>query len=1031
MILDTLRVLGSNLAVNLSSFLVLALAGRIMSIEEFAKLSLIVAGSQLLSSALDLGTNVGTVKKYAESKEGRFLSALVWIKVAVACCCCGGLVIGYKLGVPPAWLIVLACAASIDLWSGARALDQARMDFSGLAQANIAFAALRCVLGIAGLATGSAFMVAMAFFIGPLLAVAAYKWRTTAALTDRFDADTAREVLHYAWPVYVSAILFTLALYYPQFVIARQLDASAVATFGVLLIFLGPLGLINASVRIYLLPRFAGKEVKRADVLANPRAMAMIVGVLVLALIGVAIGALLIEQIYGARYPGIGLPFWVFISLWLLTLYLGVFNLDVHRLGRVDAEAWVNAARLATLIIALWLFGRDLLSIVIVSAFIMFAGECVLFMVIGHLARRERASASTPWNGQSQSGRTSPREGVHVATDQTDRHSLIGPFENGKRAAGAPLRFAVVCTNPNWRPWELRCVELLAKNRSGDLVGVVHLTATSTMNSSAEDADDTRRPVGPPPDPVDEETSGVIACSGSDDGCGGWSLDGAGVATVRALKLDFMLIFGIERMRGDVLDAARHGVWCFPGFGATADEHSAPVSRPVHDMGPLTAVALVRLSRSIGEDVVLKRGLLRTQPSRRKNFNAAMTTVSEWPASVASLLIAGGGAEFETFTTAEWHYAVAPPPADRGWQTATKVISRLAHSTARFAFSYEEWRVGVARTDLQEILRNGAPADITWAPAPGFGRFYADPMAFETASGTTVYCEHYSYWSGKGDLRALHFAADDGFSERVEPFISEPFHLSYPAVLELGSRKVCVPECCEAGVVYAYPLDVHGKIAGDRAVLVPFEVADPTFVQHAGLWYLFGASAAEAQYNLRIWYANTLDGPWAPHPANPVKCDVGSARCAGPFVRDGGRLYRPSQNSSVSYGASANLMEVVELSPTAFKEVLVKAIHPNRRWEYNQGIHTVTLMRDGVLLDAKLVHVSPLALLLRGVNYLQTRRRRLFSVCERTATLAGALATSKDQAVVPGDARIADEPAAECDPAQMPTDRLRRGARQP
>ncbi len=394
MIRDTLRVLGSNIAVNLSSFLALALAGRVMPVEQFATLSLIVSMSQLGSSALDLGTNVGTVKKYAEKKERRFLSTLIWLKAAVYTLCLALVIFGYLSGVPAFWLIVIACAASIDLWSGARAFDQARMDFASFAQANVLFAILRIPLAVLGIVTGNAFAVAAALYIGPLVAIVSYKWRKTAEFVDRFDRSTASEVLRYAMPVYISATLYTCAIYLPQFVISHRLDAAAVATFGVLLIFVGPLVLLNASVRIHLLPLFAGNAIRRADVIANKRVLTLIFGGTAMALAGLAVASVMIERIYGVKYPGIGLPFAIFIGLNFLCLLLGEFNLEVHRLGRIKVEAWVNAGRLAALAIVLWLFGNDLLSIVILSSLTMLVGEIVLFLIIGELARREAAEAT-------------------------------------------------------------------------------------------------------------------------------------------------------------------------------------------------------------------------------------------------------------------------------------------------------------------------------------------------------------------------------------------------------------------------------------------------------------------------------------------------------------------------------------------------------------------------------------------------------------------------------------------------------------
>jgi len=389
MVRTTLRVFGSNLAVNLSSFVVLALAGRTMPVDEFAKLNLIVAAGQLGSSALDFGGNVGVVKKYSENRESRFLSALIWLKSSISGFCLALILIGYLANVEPYWLVAIACAASIDLWSGARALDQAQLDFSGFSQANVLFAILRLPLAIIGLALASASAIAAALYIVPFLAVAIYRWRDAAAKTGEFDPRTLAEVFRYALPAYISATLYTVAIYYPQYVISQRLDASAIATFGVLLIFRGPLVLLSNSVRTHLLPLVASNAIRRSDILGNLKVIACWAGGLAAALVALAVGAVLIEQFYGARYPGIGLPFGIFLGLNILSLFIGPFNLEVHRLGRIEVEAIVNAARLFVLAVMLGLFGNDLLSIVIISGLVILAGECVLFLTIGELSRRD------------------------------------------------------------------------------------------------------------------------------------------------------------------------------------------------------------------------------------------------------------------------------------------------------------------------------------------------------------------------------------------------------------------------------------------------------------------------------------------------------------------------------------------------------------------------------------------------------------------------------------------------------------------
>lgn len=533
------------------------------------------------------------------------------------------------------------------------------------------------------------------------------------------------------------------------------------------------------------------------------------------------------------------------------------------------------------------------------------------------------------------------------------------------------LRFAVICTDANWQPWQRRAVELVASRKCGQLVGVIRVLATVEPIQSLHD----QREGSSPSHAVPQQ---IIACPGVNVGRGRWRLTLESVAAIRAMDLDFLLVFGIERLEGGVLEAARHGAWCFTGFGERADEQAGVLVRPVLERQALTEVVLVQLGPSIGSDVVLQRAILRTARTAQANLAVATGVMSEWPASIAAMILAGCSLPVEMLSADRWSSAVEPSPSlSRSMSVVTKLAQWL-RSKIESLFTFDQWHVGIASIDFRSVLQNGLPANISWAsPSPGFGAFYADPMGLEVANGLKVYCECYNQWIGKGDIRALHYSPHAGWGQQAERVISEPFHMSYPYVFDLGDCKVCLPESCEAGVAYAYPLTADGDIRLEkRRIFLGFEIADPTLIEHNGYWYLFGASAAEAQHTLRIWFAENLDGPWTPHPANPVKCDVQTARPAGPIVRLDGKLYRPSQDSTKSYGSAANIMEIVELSPRAFNEVCVRKIEPDPRWPYPEGVHTLTATRDGVLIDAKVVRISPLAPLLRVANFIGVRLRR-------------------------------------------------------
>src|SRR5207237_1150823 len=73
-----------------------------------------------------------------------------------------------------------------------------------------------------------------------------------------------------------------------------------------------------------------------------------------------------------------------------------------------------------------------------------------------------------------------------------------------------------------------------------------------------------------------------------------------------------------------------------------------------------------------------------------------------------------------------------------------------------------------------------------------------------------------------------------------------------------------------------------------------------------------------------VYYSHSLFGPWAPHPKNPLKWDVRSARSAGRFMERGGRLFRPAQNCDGTYGGGLVWCEIESLSPTNFRERVVE-----------------------------------------------------------------------------------------------------------
>ena len=133
-----------------------------------------------------------------------------------------------------------------------------------------------------------------------------------------------------------------------------------------------------------------------------------------------------------------------------------------------------------------------------------------------------------------------------------------------------------------------------------------------------------------------------------------------------------------------------------------------------------------------------------------------------------------------------------------------------------------------------------------------------------------------------------------------------------------------------------------------RAISVALKNADYRVAANYG-----GNDQAAGSLALDAYFAPALDGPWTPHPLNPLKMDLSSARPAGrPFTIEG-RLYRPAMDCSQTYGGAVQIMELVDLTTTRFRERLSARIDPDPAGPYPDGLHHLVVDGDEVYIDAK------------------------------------------------------------------------------
>lgn len=189
-----------------------------------------------------------------------------------------------------------------------------------------------------------------------------------------------------------------------------------------------------------------------------------------------------------------------------------------------------------------------------------------------------------------------------------------------------------------------------------------------------------------------------------------------------------------------------------------------------------------------------------------------------------------------------------------------------------------------------------------------------------------MFFEERRYRIRRGHIRAWELDPIGRPRGKSFAVIEEPYHLSYPYLFEHGGDLYMAPEKAEQGRV-----DVYGCVRfPDRweraATLIAGErLSDPTLFEHNGRWWLFcAASRGRMRVNetLMAFHADSpLSQRWLPHAANPIVRDFSRGRPAGRIQRDSlGRLLRPGQDCVRRYGYGIRLSEILELSPSHYRE---------------------------------------------------------------------------------------------------------------
>jgi hypothetical protein len=277
---------------------------------------------------------------------------------------------------------------------------------------------------------------------------------------------------------------------------------------------------------------------------------------------------------------------------------------------------------------------------------------------------------------------------------------------------GERLRFGVLCNGTSFREWQALCIEnLLAVEgvRPALLIidarpplppkplvarlGTVLRFRTNLFSLYSRYYVNPRARASRPVD-LSKTLADVpqLRCIVKKRGKFSEYFDQEDIAAIRQYDLDFMLRFGFNIIRGDILTSARYGVWSFHHGDEQRYRGAPPCFWEIFRDDPETGAILQRITETLDGGVVLKKTLMPTiLHSYAANRDAAHYSGVGWPAEVCRDILSGR-ADYVNAPPVRTTAPIYKEPANRdmvhfAWKQLGHGVRRRLHfdSTPRLA----------------------------------------------------------------------------------------------------------------------------------------------------------------------------------------------------------------------------------------------------------------------------------------------------------------------------------------------------------
>lgn len=436
----------------------------------------------------------------------------------------------------------------------------------------------------------------------------------------------------------------------------------------------------------------------------------------------------------------------------------------------------------------------------------------------------------------------------------------------------------------------------------------------------------------------------------------------ADIDVIISKNIDVFIRLGFRILRGDILRAARYGIWSFHHGDNTIYRGGPAGCWEVFQQKNEVGSVLQILTEDLDNGIVIYRSWSPVYTLQNNTLNGFFWKTSQFiPRKLKELYRSGWTAfstKFESDNQALQYYSgrnYKVPTNSEFLPLLFSLCWKWIKQKSGKLFYYKQWILmysfgqnNVRPTSLFRYKRILPPKN----------RYWADPCVIFEDGKHFIFFEEVIYQKGKeeGHICVMELSPD-GIPGTKAVVLKKDYHLSSPTVFRYKGQIYMIPESSGNATIELYksvrfPYEwefVKNIMEGIKAVDTTFFEQDGKCWLYTGFKSLPGTSSSEELY---LFYADSLFAEkWTSHPMNPVVSDVRSARPAGRLFWHNNRLYRPSQDCSVRYGYSLIISEIDLISPVGYQEHAVTSIRPE--WDKDVfGIHTLTNEENLYVVDA-------------------------------------------------------------------------------